>query len=196
MVSAIALSPDGRQAAVVLYSAREGEMITSVVLLNLTKSTVEKPVFSIEIAGEFGYYVAFRENTLALITDQSVKSIDQMGRIRAEYSFNGQQIQMFADGGSSTVLVLGNYRYMRASQLVSLDEKCRVLYSSQLDLSIDSIRANGNGFYLLSEGSLSHYDYKGGLISQINLPGAIAWLPLGQNLYAATYEELQRHLVR
>ena len=193
---AIALSPDGRQAAVVLYGVRGGGIVTSVVLLDLGKNTVEKPVFSMEIADEFGYYISFQEGNIFLITDQSVKTIDQSGRIRAEYDFDGQQIQMFADGGSHMLILLGNYRYMRSSQLVALDGRCRVVDDRQLDISVNSMRANENGFYLLSEGVVSHYDYKGSLISQVNLPGAAAWLPLGQNLYAATYEELQKNSMR
>ncbi|MCI8441060.1 MAG: hypothetical protein HFG27_00815 [Provencibacterium sp.] len=196
MACAIALSPDGRQAAVVLYGVRGGGIVTSVVLLDLGKNTVEKPVFSMEIADEFGYYISFQEGNIFLITDQSVKTIDQSGRIRAEYDFDGQQIQMFADGGSHMLILLGNYRYMRSSQLVALDGRCRVVDDRQLDISVNSMRANENGFYLLSEGVVSHYDYKGSLISQVNLPGAAAWLPLGQNLYAATYEELQKNSMR
>lgn len=196
MVSTLALSPDGRQAAVVLYSARGGGMITNLVLLDLSKSTVEKPLFSIEIADEFGYHVSFKDNGICLITDKSVKAIDSSGRIRAQFDFDGQQIQLFADEGENTLILLGNYRYMRSSQLVALDGRCRELYSRRLDVSVSSMRANDNGIYLLSEGVVSHYDYKGTLISQQNLPGASAWLPLGQNLYAATYEELQKNSIR
>ena len=82
------------------------------------------------------------------------------------------------------------------SQLAALDDRCRLLSSSQIDISVNSIRANENGFYLLSEGVVSHYDYKGGLISQANVPGVAAWLPLGQNLYTATYDELQKNMIR
>lgn len=193
MVVSLALSPDGRHAAVCSLSAENGAVVTSLSLLDLQNP---KLVFKEDFPEEFGYVAMFGPSSILLITDQSVKSVGDSGRVREEFDFEGRQIQRYAAGGENLVLVLGGSRYMRSSQIVVLDGSCREQGRVDAESAVGELYAFGDGFCYLNEGAVYRYDLLGTPLETINVPGALHILPLGQDLYIATYEQLQRQIIR
>lgn len=196
MVSAVALSSDARHAAVSVLSSSGGGIVTTVYLLDLTNPDPQKPNFMLEIPDEFGYDIYFQGSYVTLLTDQSVKSIDSGGKIRQSYNFDGQQLMLSRHTSNGTVLALGNEQYMRGTQIVTLDSRCREEGSITLEHGVDALMTGDQGFYLLSESVVTHYDSSCQELSSTKAPGAIVCLPLGQDLYVATYEELQKLSIR
>lgn len=193
MVVSLALSPDGRRAAVCSLSAENGAVITSLSLLDLQNP---KLVFKEDFPEEFGYVTMFGPSSILLITDQSVKSVGDTGRVREEFDFAGRQIQRYAVNGENLVIVLGGSRYMRSSQIVMLDGSCREQGQVEAESAIGELYAAADGFCYLNEGVVYRYDLLGTPLETVNVPGALHVLPLGQDLYIATYEQLQCQTLR
>lgn len=194
MATAIALSPDAGQVAISCINASGGELVSTVYLLDVKNN---QEIMRAQLPGEFTYSVSFKDQSIHVITDKGVKSIDSMGRVRASFDYQGQQPMLFSDQQlHNTVLVLGNYRYMRSSEVVSLDAKCKQLARFTVDTTVDSLKVNERGIYYLSDNVVYHYDFGGKLLAQTEAPGTGEYLPLGQSLYAGTYEELRRLEIR
>lgn len=190
LATSIALSPDGKQAAISLIGAEDGALVTSVVLRNLSGGEGFPPV---KVRDEMGAYVLFKQQSIMLVSDKSAKQIDFSGRVRNSFEYGGRQILQFADGGPGhTVLVLGGPRYMRGSEVVALDDKCGKLGQFSTDATIESLRANDQGIFFLSGGEVRHCDYSAKFSPSVAVSGAIRFLPLAQDLYVATYEDLRK----
>lgn len=194
MVVSLALSPDGKQAAVCLLGAQDGHIVTTVALLDLQNPRL---LFRTEFAEEFGYDVSFKQSSLCLITDRSVKTIDKSGKEKASFDFEGKQIVRFADGGQdNTVLVLGSSRYLRMNEIVTLDDRSRQIASLPVENELSMLRADSSGFYLMENSAIVRYNYKCERESRTMALGTLAYLPLGQDLYVASYEQLQKLQMR
>lgn len=194
MIISMALSPDGKRAAVCLLSAQNGVVVTSLALLDLENPQL---LFKEEFKEEFGYIVLYENSELTLITNKSVKRINESGKLKSSYDFEGRQIQQFVGNDlSHLVLVLGGERYMRSSQIITIDQNCNELGSMEIESAISELHADAEGFWYLNNGTIYRYSDQCEPLTSLKSLSALHILPLGQKLYVTTHDQLQCLSVR
>lgn len=193
-VTALTLSPDGRQTAIACVSVENGGIVSTLYLLDVNNA---KELQKVSIPDEMVVNISFKGNSINILTDRSIKQIDFSGRIRGDYPFDGRQALRYADADESgTVVLLGNQRYLRESEIVLVDASAKQAAALQADDEVSILRADENGFSVLSQGSIWRYDHTGTALSSLTAPDVIKYLSLGTDVFTVTYEELQKHSIR
>ena len=118
--AAVALSPDGRRAAVAGVSAKEGELVSALYLIDLSS---EKPVQPVATCPGNLLLAVFWDNpsSVAAVGDTGALIVDPSSGRRTDFSYEGEKLAAYASGGGKTALALSPYEGAAESALTVLD---------------------------------------------------------------------------
>ncbi len=161
----VSISPDSKKVAVGAVNSSNGQLVSKVYLLDVTKSD---PVNTYTYDDQLIYEVNFiSEDRFAVVTDMLTTVIKSDGSGEVPYSYSSQFLTAYDTCyGSGIVLSLSKSDDGRNCKLVTLDAEGHEITAMQTDLRVMAIDAAADREAVLSYGKLSLYTVYGDLFNE------------------------------
>ena len=161
----VSISPDNQKVAVGAVNSSNGQLVSKIYLLDVTKSD---PVNTYTYDDQLIYEVNFiSEDRFAVVTDMLTTVIKSDGSGEVPYSYSSQFLTAYDTCyGSGIVLSLSKSDDGRNCKLVILDAEGHEITAMQTDLRVMAIDAAADREAVLSYGKLSLYTVYGDLFNE------------------------------
>ncbi len=149
--ASVALNEDGTQAAVAGVSAKNGEMVSAVYLLDLDSGKVEQPFAT--YPGNLIHAVYWNgASTVAAVGDSGASIINASSRTKKDFDYHGERLSAFCFDAGRTALALASFGETSVSNLVVLDPGGAEIFSQKLGGSVRSVSLYGQTAAALADG--------------------------------------------
>lgn len=148
---AVALNADGTQAAVAGVSAKDGELVSAVYLLDLNSGKTMQPFAT--YPGNMIHAVFWdSSSTVAAVGDTGTSVINTASRTKKDFDYNGEQLSAYCFDSGRTALALASYGETSVSNLIVLDQSGGEVFSRQLSGNVRSVSLYGQAAAALADG--------------------------------------------
>ncbi len=148
---AVALSPDGLEAAVAGVSAKNGELVSALYLINLNQEKSVEPAAT--LTGNLILDVFWDSpSTVTAVGDSGVLFLNPKSGKKSEFRYEGQKLEAFASDSGRTALALCAYPGAEESSLTVLGNDGAGIFSSRVSGSVRSVSLYGQELAALADG--------------------------------------------
>ncbi len=154
--SAVALNPEGTQAAVAGVSAKNGELISAVYLINLNSGKTEKP-FAVYSGNLLHAIYWDTDSTVVAIGDTAASVIHVASRTKQEISYGDSELTAYCSDSGRTALGLSAHNSASGYRLLVCSKNGAQILARQFSESIQSISLYGDTVAALSNGKVHFY---------------------------------------
>lgn len=158
--SAVALSPDGTKAAVAGISAKDGEIVSAVYLLDTNSGKTAQP-FAVYTGNMIHSVYWDTDSTVVAVGDTAASVIHVSSNTKTDYSFNGSQLTAYCSDGGRTALALSSYGGSADCRFVVLDKNGSEIFTRQINSAVKSVSLYGQTAAALSGDSAYFYSLAG-----------------------------------
>lgn len=167
LISAAALSSDGKTAAVSVIGAEDGAYISTVFLLSVGSA---EPLAEIRYADRFISRLEFPGDRLvAALSENSCVILDTAGKTMGEYTARGYAAADFTGGGNGYAALFSDLQGDRA-RVVLFDSGGRLTGNFDVPAAVKAICAAKNELFLLEEGKVLVCDRHGKQQKEMDAP--------------------------
>ena len=138
----------------------------------------------------------FENGNVTAVTDKSVKAFASNGKIKGEYSFEGDKIAAFDIAENGTAVALGDYDALREQKIVRLDALCKPLADCRSSNKAESIFVYGDDTLVFIGERVIRFDDKLGRVASTETPEAISVYPTEKSLYYVTADDMNRVAIK
>ena len=139
----------------------------------------------------------FQDGSASVITDKSAKAIAANGKIKGEYSFDGEPLSAFDIGSNGEFAVaVGDYSSKHEQQIIRLNSSAQKLGFSRSANKAKDIFIYGNDTLLFVGERVIRFDSNMGRTASTETPEAVKVCPAGKYLYYATSRQLFRTAIK
>ncbi len=172
----------------------EGEITSAISVFELQTGTGRG---NIELKDELLLEVRlFEDNSVIAVTDKSVRSISSNGKLKGEYSFEGDAIAAFDIAENGVALALGDYDLLREQKIVRLNRLADPLADCRSANKAESIFVYGDDTLVFIGARVIRFDSNLGRVASTETPEAIAVCPTDKNLYYVTTDHINRVVIK
>ena len=194
IIYSVSLDKRAQNIAVGGVGLDEGEITSAVTIFELESGNQRGTA---DFANELLLGMELFENgTVTAVTDRSVKSLASNGKLRGEYSFDGDDIAAFDIAENGTAIALGDYDSLREQRIVRLDGQGKPLADSRSSNKAESIFIYGNDTLVFIGERVIRFDQKLGRVASTETPEATIVCPAGKSLYYVTDSDIHRVAVK
>lgn len=154
--TAVALNPSGTKAAVTGVSAKEGNLVSAVYIIDLTSGKIVQPA---AVCSGNLLSVAFweTESSVAAIGDTGAVFLDLSSGLKRDFDFDGSQLTAFCADGGRVALGLMPYEGSEDQSFLVLDASGGKIFSKRFSGKILSVSLSGQTAAVLSKGKVSFF---------------------------------------
>lgn len=188
-IIAVAFSPNSSQVAVSCVSAEGGQYTSTVIIFKQNGTEVGRSEFK----GTLIYNLEYKDGShLIAVGDNLTAQLNGSGEKKNEYQYGDDALVLYA-GGDKTVLILGDYSYMKSSRMVVLDNKCGVTLEVPLDKQARGAAYIDGKAYVMTDRNVLCYNDKGELLKSYDTSSdSLQFLVKGKEIYILTLTEIQK----
>ncbi len=167
-----AVSPNGKSAAMLMYSAKNGAFETS---LSLCKTNEIKFHTTVSLDSASPLKVSYLSNNkILVITDKGVSVYDDAGKLLSQTTFNGLPLKAYAGiSEKNIVFLLDDYKSGGNSKILLLDEDGKFVAEHKFNTDIYSISSKGKYFSIQFSEKCSVYSGNMELCAEHAIPLSI-----------------------
>lgn len=151
--TAVALNSDGTKAAVAGVSAKNGELVSAVYIIDLSSGKTVQPA-AVFTGNMISAVFWDTESTVAAIGDTGVSFLNPSTNAKNDFSFNGSKLTSYCSDSGRIALGLAPYEGSSNQKLLVLDKSGNQIYSRQIDGKIQSVSLLGQTAAALSDGKV------------------------------------------
>ncbi|MFA9380605.1 MAG: DUF5711 family protein [Acetanaerobacterium sp.] len=180
-VLSLALSPDASRLAVGTVTAEDGALLSAVKLFSIAD---QEEICEARLSETLVLALKYVAHGVQAVCDNQVVYLDETGKNTGSYSYGGKPLAAYSFTGSSTALVLGEYKTERQESVVSLGKDGTVNFALVVHEQVRDVYTNAGFTYVLTDTALTVYNQSGQeQFAQPNERGWIAVAANGENLY-------------
>lgn len=178
---AVALSPDGGRAAVAGVSAKEGELVSALYLIDLNSGETVQPAAT--FPGNLLLDVFWEDpSAVTAVGDKAAVTLDPSSRRTNEFSYEGEKLTACDSDTGRTALALSAYEGAARSRLVVLGKTGSAVFSRQISGSVRSVSLCGQEAAALTGGRAFFFPLSA-------LPGADRSVDAGSDAQAVSLRD-------
>lgn len=150
-------APDSKGAAVCTVRAENGELVSTVYLLDFSK---DSEAFQVELPGEMAVSVRYAsQNEIAVVTDKAATVLTDKGRQKGRFAYQDESLLSYCYAGSERLLVLtGSDSVDAPAHLTVIGMDGKVDSQGEAAANVTAMAADDSNIYLLYKDSVRQLD--------------------------------------
>ncbi len=191
----IAISPDGKSAAIITVEASQGELKSTLYVLDFTS---DQPVATFEYANTMLLRVVYSDSgTISAFSDTFVTSIQDKVTRLDNISFNHASLLSYSISDGSLALLLSNYKATGNAAVLALKNDGTIAFQTDISEVVRDIDYDGETTAVLCDNKMYYLDENGNRIKEIPLENEVKKIRMSSSyVYALTLGGLERYDLR
>lgn len=170
-VADAAISPNGKDAAIVTYGAKDGSFTSTLCLAHTVEDGFYKTIDLGDIVSLQLSYISDRR--ILLVSDIGTYVYDSDGNVISNVSFDNLSLKAFSIGDKQTAILLDNYSNGGNSKLILIDKSGKKTKELDFETDVFSISCAGKYTTVQFSDRCVLYDNNGEIYCEFMIPASV-----------------------